>query len=48
MIGEERYDNLRIYRRVWQARIWYARQQFLYESPFELDALSKPPISAPY
>jgi hypothetical protein len=24
-VGEERWDNLRIYRRIWQAKIWYAR-----------------------
>jgi hypothetical protein len=25
VVGEERWDNIRIYRRIWQAKIWYAR-----------------------
>eukprot|EP01017_Pseudomicrothorax_dubius_P018095 TRINITY_DN2014_c0_g1_i1.p1 TRINITY_DN2014_c0_g1~~TRINITY_DN2014_c0_g1_i1.p1 ORF type:complete len:221 (+),score=35.90 TRINITY_DN2014_c0_g1_i1:124-786(+) len=31
VIGESRYDTLRIQRRIIQAKIWYTRQQFLYE-----------------
>jgi hypothetical protein len=26
IVGEERYDAIRVYRRIWQARIWYTRQ----------------------
>ena len=30
-IGEERYDFLRLERRIWQNRVWYYRQSFLYK-----------------